>query len=228
MPSSAALGRLEQLLAAKRLDRTVGFRPVQSVMPTGVAELDGPLGGGWPKGELSELTGPRSSGRTGALVAPLTAATRAGGITGLVDVLERFDPVTAARAGLDLDRVLWVRGQPLTAEARSPKLEAKSLRMLVQNGVRAFDLIIRAGGFAVVALDLGDVPPAVVTSLPFTTWLRLAHANEGRDTVALLIGDAPAGRSARGRTMRLNAIRRWTGTSRQSRRFAGFDLRVSA
>ena len=96
----------------------------------------------------------------------------------------------------------------------------------VSRGVRALDLIVRAGGFGVAALDLIGVPARVVRTLPFTTWLRLAHANEGQQTVCLLAADAPVGRSARGATLELEAASRWTGSSRQGRRFAGFDIRA--
>src|SRR5262249_52398252 len=158
---------------------------------------------------------------------------------------DRFDPVTAARAGVDLDRVLWVRGPALTLEGLGPLASGfrKSmgsgsfpgarglgpgayLARAVLNAIRAFDLILRAGGFSLAALDLTDVPARTLNALPFTTWLRLAHANEGRDTVCLLTSDCPLGRSARGVSVRLEGRRVWTGTHAQSRRFAGFDLQV--
>ena len=91
----------------------------------------------------------------------------------------------------------------------------------------ALNLVIRAGGFAVAALDVADVPARVLRELPWTTWLRLAHANEGRRTVCLLVGDAPMGKSARGASVRLAASRQWAGDSLQSRRFAGLGIRVA-
>jgi len=93
----------------------------------------------------------------------------------------------------------------------------------VQRAVRAFDLIIRAGGFGVVALDLAGVSARVVQLLPFTTWMRLAHANEGRQTVGLIVGDIAVGRSARGVSVHLRASTQWIGSSPQSRRFNGFN-----
>jgi RecA/RadA recombinase len=209
--SSRAIQRLESLLQTRRLDNTLAHRlPAGGgVLPTGLERLDSKLGGGWPQGEVSELVGRRSSGCTGVLVATLAAATRRGGIVGLVDAFDRFDPVTAARAGLDLDRVLWVRGAA------------------VLDAIRALDLIVRAGGFAVAALDLADAPPRAMAALPFTTWLRLAHANEGRETVCLLMGEASMGRSARGRSVHFTARRCWSGAQAQSRRFLGFQPSIS-
>jgi hypothetical protein len=62
--------------------------------------------------------------------------------------------------------------------------------------------------------------------VPFTTWLRIAHANEGRDTACVLVADAPIGRSARGRSLPLDTQRIWTGAHAQRRRFAGFRPRA--
>jgi hypothetical protein len=222
---SAALQRLESLLQTRKLDRALtqgldsGRWPVS---PTGIEALDRALGGGWRHGEVSELAGGRSSGRTSVLMTTLACATRRGGLIGLVDTFDRFDPITAARAGIDLDRVLWVRGPSVTVESARPAM----IDHAVRQAIRALDLIVRAGGFAIAALDLADVSLRGLRGLPLTTWMRLAHANEGRDTVCLLAGDMPMGRSARGASVRLEASKRWSGRSAQARRFAGFEMRA--
>ncbi|MGH9330658.1 MAG: hypothetical protein ACRD09_09455 [Vicinamibacterales bacterium] len=70
---------LESLLRVRKLDRTLvparhaGEPPV----PTGLAGLDAALGGGLPRGELSEIVGPRSSGRTSVALTVLAAAVAA-------------------------------------------------------------------------------------------------------------------------------------------------------
>jgi len=232
------LERLESLLESRKLAQTLTSRDdaAASAQPptisTGVQALDTMLGGGWRQGEVSEIVGARSSGRTSLLISTLAAAICRGGIVGLVDAFDRFDPISAADAGLDLERVLWVRGPALTLEAeRISASGVESERGLktyrddvIWKAVRALDLIVRAGGFAVAALDLADVPSVHLRGLPMTTWMRLAHANEGRDTVCLLMGDVAMGRSARGASVRLEAVRRWSGMTPQSRRFAGFDI----
>ena len=221
---SATLSRLESLLQAKHLDTTLtrSWLPDAGVsaLPSGVAAVDRVLGGGWRRGEVSELIGKRSSGRTRVLISTMAAAAAEGGVVALVDATDRFDPVSAAAVGLDLDRVLWVRGPSLTVESARPDVIAHA----VHRGIRALALLVRAGGFAVAALDVADVPSRHLRALPWTTWLRLAHANEGRDTVCLLVGEAAMGKSARGASVRLEAAPRWTGTSAQSRRFGGFEI----
>jgi hypothetical protein len=223
MPS-LAIERLESALQARHFDRTLRSRrwPSGRVSPTGWAPLDAALGGGWARGELSEAIGPRSSGRTWLLQATLAAATRRGEVVALVDAVDRFDPRSAAATGIDLARLLWIRGPALTAEHTRPTL----LDAAVSKAVRAFDLVIRSGGFAVVALDLADISPRIARALPLATWMRIARGNADRDTSALLIGDAPMSRSAGGVSVRLTAVGAWTGATAQQRRLARLDLRA--
>jgi hypothetical protein len=223
---SASFERIEALLRARQLDGTLARPGAEDtgpgLAPTGLEPLDRALGGGWRRGEVSEIVGQHSSGRTSLCLATLAASAERGEVVALVDACDRFDPVTAAAAGFDLSRTLWVRGPDFTVEAA----RAEMLETVVRRAVRAFDLIIRAGGFGVVVLDVADIPPGLLRRLPMTTWLRLAHANEGRDTVGLLVSEAPLGRSARGVSVRLSATGRWAGESARSRRFAGLDVRV--
>ena len=149
------------------------------VTSTGVPWLDEQLGGGWRQGEISEIVGGRSSGKTSVLLSSLAAATAGGGVAALVDAVDRLDPLSLQETGVDLSRVLWVRGAAITIEmARAALIED-----VVSRAVRAFDLVIRAGGFSLVALDLSDVPSRYVRALPWATWKRLAYANEGQPTV---------------------------------------------
>ena len=109
---------LEALLRARKLDNTLtsalpspGLLDEQMVVPTGIAVLDERLHGGVPRGQVSEIVGPRSSGRVSLLVAMLAGATARGEIAALVDTLDMFDAASAAAGGIDLARLLWIRGQ---------------------------------------------------------------------------------------------------------------------
>ncbi len=229
---SQAIQHIESLLRARNLDGTLA-RPelVPATASTGLAALDDALGGGWRRGELSEVSGPATSGRTSVLVATLAAATGRGEVVGLIDSIDRFDPAMAAAAGVDVTRVLWVRGpsvsMSLTRSTSSLAAGTADQDMVVRRALRAADLIVRAGGFGIVALDLADVPVTALRRVPATSWMRLAHANEGRDTVCLLLADVPVARSPRGWSVRLTARARWTGESAQRRRLDGLDVHVS-
>src|SRR5215207_4911587 len=116
-----AVAALEAALRARKLDRTLttALPPLDRVdpaalVPTDVIALDACLRGGLPRGQLSEIAGPRSSGRTTLLLQLIAAAARRGEIAALVDTLDRFDVASACDAGVDLDRLLWVRGQAIT------------------------------------------------------------------------------------------------------------------
>src|SRR5690349_12331920 len=107
---------LESLLRTRHLDRTLTTAlspaPVRDealVAATGNEPLDARLDGGFPRGQLSELVGPRSSGRTSVALQLLAAATARGELVALVDALDMLDVESAAAAGVDLDRLLWIR-----------------------------------------------------------------------------------------------------------------------
>src|SRR5438046_648094 len=111
MPRTARAD-LESLLRTRRLDRTLTTsQPVETDMPTAatdVAPLDARLGGGFPCGHVSELAGGRSAGRMSIVLQALAAATRRGERAALVDVVDMLDVESAAAAGIDLTRLLWI------------------------------------------------------------------------------------------------------------------------
>src|SRR5260370_18366689 len=60
-------------------------------------------------GTITEIVGELSSGRTSLMIACLREVTAAGGMAALVDADGAFDPASAARAGVMLAHLLWVR-----------------------------------------------------------------------------------------------------------------------
>src|SRR6266852_1735010 len=83
---------------------------IESLPPPGLDPegLDGLLQA-FPQGRLSEIVGPRSSGGSSLLLALLAHEVGRGGVVALVDASDTLDPAVAARAGLDLRGLLWVR-----------------------------------------------------------------------------------------------------------------------
>ena len=233
MPSTA-LARLESLLSVRKLDHTLA-QPINrnepDLAPTRFATRDERIAGGLPggvpcaaaalecpRGQISEIVGPRSSGRQTVLVSWLAAATERGELTALVDPLDMFDPSSAAARGVDLSRLLWVRGRALGPDAVSLPREAGDLRTQIERAVKALNLILQAGGprrgsragveassFGLVALDLGEVPMTVTGRLPFTTWRRLHRVIEGSDTACVVVASEPLARSVAGITVALSA-----------------------
>jgi len=231
-----ALAVLETALRARKLDRTLTTAlpslertDPAAVLPTDVAALDRALRGGLPRGQLSEITGPRSSGRTTLLLQVMSAVTQRGEIVALVDTFDRLDMASVVAAGADLSRLLWVRGQAITRAQGSglrPQVgpQGDLVERTIDRALKALNLVLQAGGFSVVAIDLADVPMAVLRRLPYTTWLRVQRAVEGSDTACVLVTPEPLARSAGGLTLALEGHTTWTGTSEQSRRVAGLDM----
>jgi hypothetical protein len=214
---------LESLLRARKLDVTLTdglSSPPERFAPAGGGELDAALGGGFRRGHLSEVTGAASSGRTTIVVQALAAAAARGEAVALVDACDTFDPASAAARGLDLARLLWVR--PSTGLA-STVLRAGGASD-ASWALKAFSLILQAGGFGLVVLDLADVPAAALRRFPWPTWMRLARIVEGSETAALLVGSEHLARSARGVTVALESSpARWQGATPRARVFTGVE-----
>jgi hypothetical protein len=228
--ANPALAVLESALRVRKLDRTLttALPPLDRADPsaflgTEVIALDASLRGGLPRGQLSELAGARSSGRTTLLAQLMAAATGRGEIAALIDPLDRLDVTSLAAAGADLDRVLWVRGDAITPR---PGGIDTLLERTLDRGLKALNLVLQAGGFGIVALDLADVPPPALKRLPYTTWLRVQRIVEGSDTACVLLVPEPLARSAGGLTLTLAARPSWAGAADRSRRLDGLDLRV--
>ena len=218
--SHPAAAVLESALRARKLDRTLttALQPGKGdglVAPTGAAALDAVLHGGLPRGELSEVAGAPSSGRTTLLLQVMAAATHRGEIAALVDTFDRLDLRSIVAAGIDLDRLLWIRG-----EASSPPDRAS------ERALKALNLVLQSGGFGVAAIDLADAPSSALSRLPFTTWMRVQRTIEGSETACLIVGPHPIARSAGGVTLSLGGASRWAGDADRSRRITGLDVTV--
>jgi hypothetical protein len=202
---------VEALLRAKKLDRTLvpvtrgsGIAIAPETATTGLPALDRQLGGGLPLGHFSEIVGPRSSGRTSLLVAMLAVTTSRGELAALVDTFDMFDVESMAAAGVRLDRLLWVRGETCTPAFPLLTSRQAGAERAIERAVKAMNLILQAGGFNLVALDLADAPPQALRRIPMTTWMRLQRVLEGQPAAAVVVGATSMSRSAGGVTLALN------------------------
>jgi hypothetical protein len=221
-----ARAELESLLRIRQLDRTLTTAlPIPDaalVAPTDIAALDASVGGGLPRGQISELVGPRSSGRTSVTLQMLASATARGELVALVDALDMLDVESAAGAGIDLDRLLWVRGHVVS----NPGLCRDMNQRALEQSIRALALILQAGNFGLVVFDVAEAPPDALRRLPFTTWLRLQRMVEGSQTTCVLVGSETMARSSAGLTLKTGMRDLGLGIRFQNRLFDGLNLQA--
>jgi len=153
---------------------------------TGVTMIDA-LTGGLPRASLTEISGPPSSGRTALELALLASLTVNGESCALIDAEDAFDPASAEAMGVDLDRLLWVRCQSL------------------EQALIATDLVLGAGGFGAVVLDLAGVPVKRARRIPLGYWFRFRRAVERTPTLLALIDEEPCAQSAASLVLRLES-----------------------
>jgi recombination protein RecA len=268
MPSASALRLQIETALAHRVPSalTPTAKVIRPVAPTGVQAVDELLEGGLPVGAITEMVGPESSGRTSLALSFVAGMTRAGRVGAWIDVSNTLDPGSAAAAGVDLSRLLWVRcgaaaqakrtaayrfalpekylvapaakqglhgggcgGHPrnevkglaeavpglLRPEALAPrcaepqrrtrperekfepqKQMAPAARTGIQQGkpwprmeqaLRAVDLVLQAGGFSVVVLDMASLAPEHAARVPLATWFRYRAAAERTQASVVLL-----------------------------------------
>jgi hypothetical protein len=203
--SSALKDALEDLLRSRRLQSDDpplrGEDRRGRALATGIAPLDDLLSGGFPRGQVSEVHGAASSGRTALVLTLVARLTRAGSLVAWVDPADRLDPPSAAAAGVDLPRLLWLRGEG----------RGRGERTLLP-AISAVGTLLGSGLFEAVVLDLAGVPPAARQRLPGTTWIRLQRLIEDQPTALLLVADGHVAHGPGGATLAMKAAApRWSG-----------------
>src|SRR5213592_1981171 len=135
---------------------------------TGSASIDQPIGGGLPKGAITELISPRGSAGSASLIHTfIHGAYRDKYFVALIDGRDSFDPCGLTNS--ILRQLLWVRC--------TKALEA----------VKAADLLLRDGNFPLVIVDLILNSPEELRKIPQTTWYRLQRLVESVPTACLVI-----------------------------------------
>jgi recombination protein RecA len=200
---------IEGVVPASRL----GVRPQPRTISTGIPQVD-ELTAGVPRGGLTEIFGSASSGRTSLLLSLMAQVTAREEVCALVDASDAFDPHSAAAAGVDLKRVLWVRsGRKVFSSsflvsrknrASAGKRGTKNEKLAsVEQALHAADLLLQAGGFGLVAMDLGDIPPAIARRVPLTSWFRFRRAVENTATALVVVEQEASAKSCASLVLRM-------------------------
>jgi RecA/RadA recombinase len=250
---------------------------IRPVAPTGISEIDGLLEGGLPVGAITEMVGPESSGRTAVALSFLRHLTHAGKVCAWVDVSDTLSPESAAAAGVNLSRVLWVRcgaskpapkpsatykfslpekylipspakmglhgggcgghprnetkglpeavsgllrpeaiaprcAEPRKGEraqrqvfmpAAQPSMPRTNARVSpvkpwnrIEQALRVTDLLLQAGGFSAIVLDMASITPEYASRVPLATWFRYRAAAERIQASFLLLTQHPCAKSS--------------------------------
>lgn len=154
--------------------------PIPHALPSPLTEEDGfppdvllrPMDRA-ARGRLIEIAGGPSSGRTALAYRMVAGATAWGELAGWVDLANALDPRFLDRAGVDLEKLLWVR-PPNAREA-----------------LRSAELLLRSG-FALVVLDLDGADPRALERLGTASWSRLLRAVRLTRSSAVLLGETRA------------------------------------
>jgi hypothetical protein len=173
-PAAVRKTELESLVAG-RFDLPLGVREdIESErLLIDVPELDR-LTGGLVRGGVTEIFGAASSGRTTFALRALAEATARGEICAWVDTSDNLDPASAEVAGVDLDHLLWVR---CAGDA--------------ERALQSTDLLVQAGGFGIVVLDIAHLADRALQRIPLVAWFRLRRAIESTPAILLVLSREP-------------------------------------
>ena len=198
MPFSgmAVSGKIVDLrnLLAERFPHTP--RAAAARLATGLTALDSMIGGGLPKGAITELISPQlSTGSASLIAALLQAAQRDRYFLALIDGRDSFDPQPLGNACLR--HLLWARcGQALEA-------------------VKAADLLLRDGNFPLLILDVALNSPNELRKIPQTSWYRLQRLVENTSSAFLVVSRRSMVSSAKLKVV-LENTRTWPGWEQEN------------
>lgn len=168
-----------------------------NTLSTGVSEVD-VLSNGLPRGAITEVFGPRSSGRTSLLLAALAHATSREEVCALIDTSNRFDPVSTVSTSTEVDRLLWIR-----------------CMNDLERAFKATDLVLQSGGFGLVVLDMADVAAQYARRIISSWWYRFRRAIENTPAALMVIGQVPSVRSCASLSLELKQkYPAWSNTTR--------------
>jgi RecA/RadA recombinase len=187
--SSAPAVRLQiETKLANRVPAALSLKVKQApeLFPTGISEVDAVLGGGVPRGSITEVAGAASTGKTSFGLSAIAAITQSGAACAWVDVSDALSPESAAAADIVLKRLLWLRMSAGRKQRGSDRPWSR-----LEQALKATDLLLQAGGFAAIVLDMGDMLSQHTMRIPLGTWYRLRLAAEQARTALIFLTQAP-------------------------------------
>ena len=216
MPAAAAIRLQVETALAKRVPAALTLKIKQSpeLFATGIAEVDAILGGGIPRGSITEIAGEASTGKTSIALSSLAAITRSGAACAWVDVNDALSPEAAAAANIMLKRLLWLR---MSADRRERVRDKPWSRL--EQALKATDLLLQAGGFAAIVLDMSDVLPQHLTRIPLATWYRFRLAAEQARTALVFLTQSPCASSCTALSLRCEPARVFSFRSKEETAF---------
>jgi recombination protein RecA len=181
-----ALSQIERQFGKGAVMRLGSGRPLEeiAVIPTGAISLDVALGvGGLPRGRVTEIYGPESSGKTTLALHVVAEAQRIGGTAAFIDAEHALDPIYAKKLGVNTDELLI--SQPDTGEQALEIAET-----LVRSN--AVDVIIVDSVAALVPRaeldgDMGDSLPGLQARLMSQALRKLTSAISRSGVVMIFI-----------------------------------------
>jgi hypothetical protein len=178
MRAAVSKAEIESEIASRFSSAFQLHEKMPEVISTGIPEVDSFTLGGLPRGAITEIFGPASSGRTSFMFSALAHATSHEEACALVDTDNSFDPKSAIRAEINCERLLWIRC-------------ANNL----EHAFKATDLLLQGGGFGLVLLDLGDVPANSAKRIISSWWYRFRRTLEPTPTALVVIAEESCVRS---------------------------------
>jgi len=151
----------------------------KALLPLHVPILNHCLINGLTRGTLVEASGTRTSGKSALCMHILAKATQNGEICAVVDFANSFHPDSAFASGVKLDRLLWIRCKC------NPEYTMKTA-----------DLLLHAGGFGVVLLDLSEIQTKILNKIPISYWYRFQRAIQNTTTILLVCANTPQAKAA--------------------------------
>jgi hypothetical protein len=199
IPSATALRiQVEDALATRfPAALTPVSRTICEVAATGIPAVDALLDGGLPVGAISELVGPECSGRTSLALAFVARRTAAGQVCAWIDAGDTFDPESAAASSVRLRQLLWVRCRDSAIHAPKSRWKAEERPWTrLDQALRVTDLLLQAGGFAAIVLDLGSMNPSHGMRIPLASWFRYRQAADRTRCSLVVLGKASFAQSS--------------------------------